>query len=70
MADGKLKMVVEKRFKLEQAREAVVELQKRRAKGKIVVEVAGERNSAMKRWLDCLWDGSPPDVGQWQSAKH
>jgi NADPH-dependent curcumin reductase CurA len=39
MAEGKLKMVVEKRFELE---EAFAELQKGSTKGKIVIKVAGE----------------------------
>ena len=42
MESWELKMVVEKRFPLEEVREAVVELQKGRTRGKIVVEVAGE----------------------------
>jgi NADPH:quinone reductase-like Zn-dependent oxidoreductase len=42
MAEGKLKMVVEKRFELEEAREAFVELQEGRTKGKTVIKVAGE----------------------------
>ena len=42
MESGEVKMVVEKRFQLEQKREALVELQKGRTRRKIVVEVAGE----------------------------
>lgn len=42
MAEGKLNMVVEKRYELEEAREAFVELRKGRTKGKILIKVAGE----------------------------